>query len=98
MKNTIKARLEDLEQQLSSRTDAVSMIIIDVVNASEDGPEMAPPAGYNFDYKGTRHFLPGTSEQAVAAANALIDQEPLVRGIVRPVPVLIACLEAPTNV
>ncbi len=98
MKNTIKARLEDLEQQLSSRTDAVSMIIIDVVNASEDGPEMAPPAGYSFDHKGTRHFLPGTSEQAVAAANELIDQEPRVRGVVRPVPVLIACLEAPTNV
>jgi hypothetical protein len=97
MKNTIKGRLEELEQQLSSRTDAVSMIIIDVVDASENGPQMAPPAGYNFDYKGARHFLPGTSERAVAAANELIDQVPRVRGVVRPVPVLIACLEAPTN-
>ncbi|WP_397450862.1 hypothetical protein [Pseudomonas sp. NA-150] len=97
MQKTIKARLEDLENQLSSRLETPMMIVVDVVNASGEGPEMAPPSGYTCDIKGRRHYFPGTSDQAVAAARALIDLEPRARGMARPVPVLMACLIAPTD-
>lgn len=98
MKNTIKNRLEELESQLASRTEAPTMIVIDVVNASEEGPHEVVPAGYTCDIKGTRHYFPGSAEQAGAAVRALMNLEPKTPGKVRPVPVLMACLEAPTDI
>lgn len=74
-----------------------TIIVVNVVNASEEGPSQIIPAGYTCNIKGKRQFFPGTSDEAVTAVRALIDQEPRVRGVVRPVPVLIACLEAPAN-
>lgn len=97
MKNTIKSRLEELESQLASRTEAPSMIVIDVVNASEEGPHEIVPAGYTCDIKGKRHYFPGTSEQAGEAVRALMSLEPKTPGKMRPIPVLMACLEAPAD-
>lgn len=97
MKNTIKGRLEELETQLSSRTDAPTMIVIDVVNASEEGPHEVVPVGYTCQIKGKRHYFPGGSEQAGAAVRALMSLEPKTPGKVRPIPVLMACLETPVD-
>lgn len=97
MKNTIKNRLEDLESQLANRTSGPTMIVIDVVNASEEGPHEIVPAGYTCDMKGKRHYFPGTSEQAGEAVRALMSLEPKIPGKVRPIPVLMACLEAPAD-
>lgn len=97
MKNTIKNRLEELESQLASRTEAPTMIVIDVVNASEEGPHEIVPAGYTCDIKGKRHYFPGTSEQAGEAVRALMSLEPKTPGKMRPIPVLMACLEAPAD-
>lgn len=97
MKNTIKNRLEDLESQLANRTSGPTMIVIDVVNASEEGPHEIVPAGYTCDIQGKRHYFPGTSEQAGEAVRALMSQEPKTPGKVRPIPVLMACLEAPAD-
>ena len=97
MKNTIKSRLEDLESQLANRTSSPTMIVIDVVNASAEGPHEVVPTGYNCEIQGKRHYFPGTSEQAGAAVRALMSLEPKTPGKVRPIPVLMACLEAPTN-
>lgn len=97
MKNTIKARLEELEAQLTSRTDAPAMIVIDVVNASEEGPHEIVPTGYTCNIGGKRQYFPGTSEQAGEAVRALMSLEPKTPGKVRPIPVLMACLEAPAD-
>lgn len=74
-----------------------TIIVVDVVNASEEGPSQTVPAGYTCNIMGKRQFFPGTSDEAVAAVRTLMDLEPRVRGAVRPVPVLMACLEAPTD-
>ena len=97
MKNTIKNRLEELESQLASRTEAPAMIVIDVVNASEEGPHEIVPAGYTCSIRGKPQYFPGSAEQAGAAVRALMSLEPKTPGKVRPVPVLMACLEAPVD-
>jgi len=97
MKSAIKSRLDELERQLADRTSDPTMIVIDVVNASAEGPQEIVPAGYTCNIKGKRQFFPGSSDEAVAAVRELIDLEPRVRGVARPVPVLMACLEAPTD-
>lgn len=95
LKAEIQRVAEDIrEGQVSA---GPTIIVVDVVNASEEGPSQIIPAGYTCNIKGKRQFFPGTSDEAVTAVRALIDLEPRVRGVVRPVPVLMACLEAPTN-
>lgn len=97
MRNTLKARLEDLEQQLASRTEGPTMIIVDIVSTSAEGPEMVKPAGYTCSMRGKRHFFPGTADEAAAAARLMIAAEPRVRGVANPVPVLMACLDVPID-
>lgn len=97
MQKTIKSRLDGLEQQLNNQKSGPTMIVIDVVNASEEGPHEVVPAGYTCEIKGKRHYFPGDSEQAGTAVRALMAQEPREPGKVRRVPILIACLEAPAD-
>jgi hypothetical protein len=96
MKSTIKNRLDDLERQLAGRTTAPTMIIINVVNASLEGPLEIVPAGYTCDIKGRRVFFPGNAEQAGMAVRAHLALEPKTPGKVRPVPVLVAYIYEPT--
>lgn len=95
----LKAEIQRVAENIrGGQLDAgPTVIVVDVVNASSEGSSQIVPAGYTCHIKGKRHFFPGTSDEAVAAARTLIDLEPRVRGAVRPVPVLMACLEAPTN-
>lgn len=95
----LKAEIQRVAEDIrEGQIDAgPTIIVVDVVNASEEGPSQIIPAGYTCNIKGKRQFFPGTSDQAAAAVRALIDLEPRVRGVVRPVPVLMACLEAPAN-
>lgn len=97
MKSMIKNRLEELESQLANRTSGPTMIVIGVMNASEEGPHEIVPTGYTCSINGKQHYFPGTSEQAGIEARALMSLEPKTPGKVRPIPVLMACLEAPAD-
>ena len=89
-----RTRDEILGSQLGA---GPTMIVIDVVNASEEGPHEIVPAGYTCNIQGKRQYFPGSAEQAGAAVRALMSLEPKTPGKVRPVPVLMACLEAPVD-
>ena len=95
----LKAEIQRVAENIrEGQIDAApTIIVVDVVNASAEGPSQIVPAGYTCSIKGKRQFFPGTSEEAASAVRALIDLEPRVRGVVRPVPVLMACLQAPTD-
>jgi hypothetical protein len=96
MQKTIKSRIDSLERQLVGSSTAPAIVIITLMNASENGPQEIVPAGYASNLKGKSHYFHGSSEHAVTALRALLDKEPQT-GKVHSIPVLFACLEAPTN-
>lgn len=97
MKSTIKNRLDELEAQLSSRTGEASLVIINIIDASEGGIGELTPVGYTCNIGGAERYFPGTAEQAVDAALAMMKMEPKVPGAIPARPVLIACLEEPCD-
>jgi hypothetical protein len=93
-RNLIAQLKREVDQVRAQGADRVSLIVINVVNASEDGPHEIVPAGYSCKIGGKVHYFPGNSDQAGAAALALMPRTP---GKVQAVPILIACLETPTD-
>lgn len=100
---TLRAEIQRTADQIRSETaDRVGMILIDVVDASEDGSwEPIPFTGYTCDFslvgQRRRLYFPGQDPEAVA--NALFDYAHRIEGTgkVRPVPVLMPAEEPPDH-
>ena len=97
---TIRAEIQRTAEQLRSDTvDRVSLILIDVMDASEEGAEAIPRIGYCCDYtlagERRRLFFPGQDPDQVA--NALFDHVHRIEraGAIRPIPVLMPVQTAP---
>lgn len=94
-RNLIAQLKREVDQVRAKGNDRVSMIVIDVADCSARG-ESLPCVGYTCSIAGRAHYFPGDSDQAGAAARALMDQQPRTPGQIRRVPILIACLNDPT--
>lgn len=92
-RNLIAQLKREVDQVRAQGADRVSLIVIEVADCSERG-ESLPCVGYTCNIAGKAHYFPGNSEQAGAAALALMPSTP---GKVKPVPILIACLKAPAD-
>lgn len=100
---TLRTEIQRTADQLRSETvDRVSMILIDVVDASEEGGgESLPCVGYTCDFslagKPRRLFFKGPDPEPVA--NALFDHVHRIErtGRIRPVPVLMASPATPDD-
>jgi hypothetical protein len=92
-RNLIAQLKREVDQVRAQGADRVSLIVIEVADCSERG-ESLPCVGYTCNIAGKAHYFPGNSEQAGAAALALMPRTP---GKVQAVPILIACLETPTD-
>lgn len=92
-RNLIAQLKREVEQVRAQGTDRVSLIVIEVADCSDRG-ESLPCVGYTCTIAGKKHYFPGDSDQAGAAALALMPRTP---GKVQPIPILIACLEAPAD-
>ena len=99
----LRAEIRRTADQLRSETvDRVSMILIDVVDASEEGDgESLPCVGYTCDFslagQRRRLYFPGQDPEPLA--NALFDHVHRIEraGKVRPVPVLMATQATPDD-
>lgn len=98
----LRAEIRRTAEQIRSDTvDRVGLILIDVVDASEDGGIPVPRVGYCCDYtlagRRRRLFFPGQDPEPVA--NALFDHVHRIEraGEVRPVPVLMPAQAAPDD-
>lgn len=92
-RNLIAQLKREVDQVRAQGADRVSLIVIEVADCSERG-ESLPCVGYSCSIAGKAHYFPGNSEQAGAAALALMPRTP---GKVQPIPILIACLKAPAD-
>lgn len=97
---TLRTEIQRTADQLRSETtDRVSLILIDVIDASEEGEGSIPCVGYTCDFalagKPRRLFFKGPNPESVA--NALFDHVYRIEraGRIRPVPVLMAAQAAP---
>lgn len=98
---TLRAEIQRTADHIRSTTcDRVSLIMIDVVDASKDGGgKSLPCTGYTCDFslagRYRRLYFPGQDPEAVA--NALFDYVHRIErvGNVRPVPVLMATASPP---
>ncbi|UVO17106.1 hypothetical protein [Stutzerimonas stutzeri] len=99
---TLRTEIQRTADQLRSETtDRVSLILIDVVDASEEGEEPIRCVGYTCDFtlagKPRRLFFKGPDPEPVA--NALFDHVYRIErsGGIRPVPVLMASTATPDD-
>ncbi|MBK3866887.1 hypothetical protein GFL09_04160 [Pseudomonas stutzeri] len=99
---TLRAEIQRTADQLRSETtDLVGLVLIDVVDASEEGEEPIPCVGYTCDFalagKRRRLFFKGPDPEPVA--NALFDHAHRIErtGRIRPVPVLMASPTTPDD-
>lgn len=92
-RNLIAQLKREVDQVRAQGAERVSLIVIEVADCSDRG-ESLPCVGYSCTIAGKAHYFPGNSEQAGAAALALMPHTP---GKVQPIPVLIACLKAPAD-
>lgn len=99
---TLRTEIQRTADQLRSETtDRVSLILIDVADASEGGEEAIPCAGYTCDFalagKPRRLFFPGQDIETLA--NTLFDHVHRIErsGRIRPVPVLMASPTTPDD-
>lgn len=95
-RNLIAQLKREVDQVRAQVAERVSLIVIEVADCSERG-ESLPCVGYTCTIAGKKHYFPGDSDQAGAAALAMMELEPRTPGKIRPVPILIACLEAPVD-
>ena len=99
---TLRTEIQRTADQLRSETTGrVSLILIDVIDASEEGEESIPCVGYTCDFalagKPRRLFVKGADPEPIA--NALFDHVCRIEraGRIRPVPVLMAAKVAPDD-
>ena len=98
---TLRAEIQRTADQIRSETtDRVGMILIDVVDASEEGRgQPLPCTGYTCDFslagQRRRLYFPGLEPEAVASALFEYVHRIERAGNVRPVPVLMATATPP---
>lgn len=98
---TLRAEIQRTADEIRSETtDRVSLIMIDVIDASKaGGGELLPCAGYTCDFslagQRRRLYFPGQDPEAVASAFFDYVHRIECAGNVRPVPVLMATATPP---